>query len=314
MKMGIEMYTEDQQRLLKMFDELAAELGSQSKACERIAIGKGVISSIKNNKYTGNVEKQFKILESYFEVKHEAKYTYSSSEYVDTSISHQVCGILRNCQINGGLAMICGGAGIGKTMAIQEFHREHSIDSFRLTCNPCYRGLKGLLKMLAREVGATVYNRMDELWESIRKELSDGQIIIIDEAQELSLRIIDALRSFCDYFAERGQTLGIALVGNPQLIHRIEKCATGEYDQVKNRTKKKAVLTVSAITKEDIRKLFPLLDREDAGAEIEFLWRLSREPMTSIRGITNLFANAYDNEDYTLNGLRTAAKDMRIFD
>ena len=46
-------------------------------------------------------------------------------------------------------------------------------------------------------------------------------------------------------------------------------------------------------------------------AEIDFLLGIARTQQ-AIRGAVNLFSNAYDNDDYTLNGLVKMAKFMEM--
>ena len=43
--------------------------------------------------------------------------------------------------------------------------------------------------------------------------------------------------------------------------------------------------------------------------EIDFLFRIAQTPQ-AIRGVVNLFSNAYDNEDYSYEGLVAMAKYM----
>ena len=43
--------------------------------------------------------------------------------------------------------------------------------------------------------------------------------------------------------------------------------------------------------------------------EIDFLFRIAQPPQSN-RGVVNLFSNAYDNEDYSFEGLVAMAKYM----
>ena len=53
------IYTAEQLELLRKVDELARKAGSLTAACAKIGINKGIISQLKNEKYTGNAEAQF---------------------------------------------------------------------------------------------------------------------------------------------------------------------------------------------------------------------------------------------------------------
>ena len=72
-------------------------------------------------------------------------------------------------------------------------------------------------------------------------------------------------------------------------------------------------LLETEIQREDIRKLFPILEVENMDAEFDFLLRIARTPQ-AIKGAINLFLNAYDNENYTYSGLVAMAQfmDMKV--
>ena len=59
-----------------------------------------------------------------------------------------------------------------------------------------------------------------------------------------------------------------------------------------------------------IALLFPILAQNNMEAEINFLWGVSQVNGIALRGAIALFGNAYDGNDYTLNGLVKAAKAM----
>ena len=302
------MYTTEQNEILSRVDALSKQEGSQNKACMLLGVSAAVISSIKNEKYKGDIQGVFNKLESYFGIKEAAENTYSEIQYAPTFISTQVYEILRICQVKGGLAIACGDAGIGKTKAAKQFVTDHSSNSVLITINPCLTSIKSILKAIAERVGASPEKSRDELWFSIVNKLSDGMVLIFDEAQHLTLKTIEVLRSFSDYFADKGQTLGIAFIGNLETVNRLGS-KKAEFAQISNRTKQKTVYSSKQIKREDIIKLFPILSQEHKDAEIDFLWRISQTPQ-ALRGAINLFSNAYDNENYTYSGLVAMARHM----
>lgn len=303
------MYTPEQNALLERVNALAEQEGSQNKACQLIGVSAAVISSIKNQKYKGDVNGVFNKLAEYFGVKAQAEQTYTEIKYAETHISTQVYEIIRICQVKGGLAVACGDAGIGKTKAAKQYIKEHS-NSILITINPCLTSIKSILKIIADKVGATPERSRDELWFAIANKLSDGMVLIFDESQHLTLKTIEVLRSFSDYFADKNQTLGICFIGNLETVNRMGS-KKAEFSQISNRTKQKTIYTVKQIKREDIIKLFPILQTEQKNQEIDFLWRVAQSPQ-AIRGAINLFSNAYDNENYTYKGLVAMAKHMDI--
>ena len=145
------------------------------------------------------------------------------------------------------------------------------------------------------------------MWLNIINKLADGMVLIFDEAQHLPIKTIETLRSFSDYFRDRGQTLGIMFIGNNETVRRLGSNKKAEFAQISNRTKQTRVCTVKKIKRDDIMLLFPILADNHMDAEIDFLWQIA-QTQQAIRGAVNLFSNAYDNGKYDLRGLVAMAK------
>ncbi|MDO5558104.1 MAG: ATP-binding protein [Oscillospiraceae bacterium] len=304
------MYTAEQQEILKKVDAIVEQEGSQNKASKLIGISAGVLSAIKSGTYKGNVDRVFETISNYLNVKNAALQTYSETDYVNTFISSEVYDLIRICQVKGGLAVACGDAGIGKTKAARKYVQDNATSSVLVTVNPCLTSVKSLLKEVASRIGAAQEKSRDELWYAIVRKLSDGMVLIFDEAQHLTTKAIEVLRSFSDYFNDRGQTLGIIFIGNLETMSRMGS-KRAEFAQISNRTKQTRMYTVSQITKEDIIKLFPLLSDPGKSAEVDFILKIAHTHQ-GLRGATNLFSNAYDNEDYSYAGLVAMAQHMEM--
>lgn len=303
--------TDIQKRALEQFDELAQKEGSANKAATRIGISSAAVSAIKNGTYAGNVKNQIDKLIDYFATKSEEAEVYHEPDYVPTSISTKVYETIRSCKIKGGFSVITGHAGIGKTKAVQEFHRQNPNDSIVITINPCCKSVKAVLKLLAVELGAQISSSADDLWLNVCSKLHDGMVIIVDEGQLLTFHGMETVRSFSDYFADRGQTLGVALVGNNGIRERIEGKTKESYRQINNRTWQRPYFETRDVQYHDIEQLFPILTTEGATKELTFLHKIAQSP-EGIRGAVRLFGNAYDAEAYDLQGLADMAKFMRI--
>lgn len=302
------MYTQEQLELLEKTEALRIEKKlTQNGVAQLIGVSKTALSQARNGKLT-NSQKFFETLESYFAVKEKAKLTYSELEYVQTSISEQIYDVIAMCQVKGGLAVACGDAGIGKTKAAQKFVADNPSNSFLITINPCLTNVKSLLKTIADRIGAGQEKSVNDLWFSIANKLSDGTVLIFDESQHLTVKTIEVLRSFSDYFNDKGQTLGICFMGNVETITRMGG-KRAEFAQISNRTKQRKFYRNTEIQREDICRLFPVLELENMDAEIDFLLRIARTPQ-AIRGVMNLFSNAYDNDNITLDGLIGMAHHM----
>lgn len=304
------MYTPEQQKILEKVNLMIGETGSLNKASQKIGVSASVISQLKNESYKGNVDTAFEKIAAYFEIKNQTDEVYKEIEYAETSVSQNVYSTINVCHAKGGLAIAAGDAGIGKTKACKRYVSDHPNNAVLITVNPCISSVKALLKEIAVKVGATPEKSRDELWYSIIQKLYDGMVLIFDEAQHLPLKTIEVLRSFSDYFLDRGETLGIVFVGNLETVSRIGS-KKAEFAQISNRTKQKTIYNTSNITRNDICKLFPILSLEGKDREIDFLLGIARTPQ-ALRGAVNLFSNAYDNDNYTYEGLVAMAKHMKL--
>lgn len=303
------MYTEEQQELLDKVEALMKEKNlSQNAVGQLIGVSGTALSQLRNGKYKANPQGIFDTLAGYFGVKERAKLTYAEIEYAPTTISEQIYATISICQKKGGLAVACGDAGIGKTKAAQKFVTDNPSNSFLITINPCLNNAKSLLETIADRIGAVQEKSVNKLWLSIANKLSDGKVLIFDESQHLTTKAIEILRSFSDYFNDKGQTLGICFIGNLETVTRMGG-KKAEFAQIANRTKQRKIYRNTEIQRDDICKLFPILEDENMDAEIDFLLRIARTPQ-ALRGAINLFSNAYDNENYTYTGLVAMAKFM----
>ncbi len=301
------MYTEEQkQEIMQKFEKLAEKVGSTKKACELAGVSPSIISSLKSGTYKGDVDRQFKIMAAYFDAREEAKDKKSDTEcYVPTSISENVYAIIKNCQLKGGLAIACGDAGIGKTRAARKFAEDNPDLSILITVNPCLKGIRSLLKLLCQQLSVNEKS-IDEMWLGCANKLRDKMVIVIDEAQHLPIKTIESLRAFSDYFIDRGQTLGIALVGNLETVHNFNGNKRADFAQIVNRTKQNKQYYTSQISKNDIIKLFPLISGQ---REIDFMHAIAQSKQ-ALRGAFNLYSNALDNENISYEGLVAMAKEM----
>jgi len=304
------MYTQEQMALLEKVEQLQKEKSlSQNAVGQLIGVSGAAISQLKKETYPSDPQKLFAKIASYFEIKEQAQKTYSEIFYAETNISEQIYSILSNCQIKGGLATVVGDAGIGKTRAAQKFAMDNPNKCVMITANTCITTVKALLETLTERLNATPERSPNKMWNAIMQKLSDGMILIFDEAQHLTIKEIETLRSFSDAFTDRGQTLGICFIGNPETIAHMNKKA--EFAQISNRTKQSVFYTRSQIQRSDIVKLFQVYNESDNKKEIELLFRIAHSQQ-AIRGAVNLFSNAYDNGNCTYDGLIAMAKFMHM--
>lgn len=284
--------------------EYIESCGSQSAAAKKIGVSPAVLSTYLKGTYAGNVENIEKRLEEIFatmEAADDLASTNADTGYVPTSISQAVYDTIHLCHLKGGLAIECGDAGIGKTMAARQYTIEHPNTAIYIAINPCLATLSACLKLICRTLKIAT-GRKDDMWTRINENLSgEHKVIIIDEAQHLPVKTIEAVRAFSD----QNRTLGICMIGN---INTITNNGNPAYAQICNRTKLTEVRHTQQIQFHDIELLFPALPGKK---EKEFILKIARSPQ-GIRGAKNIYSNAMDNEDITYNGLAAMAKAMMI--
>lgn len=293
-----------QQQLRDYIDSV----GSQSKAAAALGWSTAALSTYLNGKYKGNLENFERSLQEAFSNKSAAEQLKSadvSGVYKSTSISKGVYETIRLCHLKGGLAIECGDAGIGKTMACRKYAEEYPTTAIYVTVNPCLVTLNAFLKLLCRVMKIQTSGRKDEMWFRLADSFSgERKVLIIDEAQHLPIKTIEAIRAFFD----NNPMLGICLVGNIETVTNTGKRKEA-FAQIRNRTKLTHVRHTSEIKSSDIVLLFPSIATDEKA--IQLIVGIARTEQ-GIRGAMNVFSNAVDNENITYEGLFAMAKDMRL--
>lgn len=136
--------------------------------------------------------------------------------YVSTPTAGQVIDTLLYAQMMPEMVIVTLGAGMGKTMACNQFcaSRPHA---YLVTMRPTTGTVHGMLLELAQALDVTERNpaKLDRaLGDKLRRN-GRHTMLIVDEAQNLSDRAVDQLRYFLDIYG-----CGIALVGNEELYGR----------------------------------------------------------------------------------------------
>ena len=85
-------------------------------------------------------------------------------------------------------------------------------------------------------------------------------VIIIDEGQLLTFHGIETIRSFADYFSDRGQTLGVAFVGDNGIEEKFEGKTRRNYRQINNRKWLSPKFVTTDIKRDDVCLLYTSVD------------------------------------------------------
>lgn len=136
--------------------------------------------------------------------------------FIPTRSAQGFLEALRFAQVMPEIAVIAGGAGIGKTTAARQYGSTNP-NVWLATMDPASSGVATMLAELAETIGV-VERSAAKLPRAIGRQVAGREgLIIVDEAQHLQPVALDMLRSLYDRYA-----VGIALVGNETVYARLE--------------------------------------------------------------------------------------------
>ncbi|MDR2576884.1 MAG: AAA family ATPase [Puniceicoccales bacterium] len=126
-----------------------------------------------------------------------------------------------------GIIVITGEVGCGKTLLLQTFLQELEDSKYQkiVLKNPCI-GAIDLYAEILRNLALAVKSRSPlEMLECIRKalsRLSEEQreiVLVIDEAQNLSVEMLEQIRLLSNIESSNHQSIQIVIAGQPELRH-----------------------------------------------------------------------------------------------
>ena len=195
------------------------------------AIGRSpaVISQYLNDGYPGDVVKLTGLLGDFIRrVEEKERSARVVMPFVPTATARKVTETVRLAHIAGEITVVYGEAGLGKTVALKQYAKEHA-DAVLIEVDPGYTA-KVLLEDLCGKLSVNVRGNLHELLEAVINKLQDsGRLIIIDEAELLPYRALEVLRRIHDKTG-----IGIVLAGMPRLIANL-RGKRGEFVQLYSR-------------------------------------------------------------------------------
>ena len=136
--------------------------------------------------------------------------------------------ILYGIEDNRGFVVVYGRVGLGKTTVLLSVLEELDAKTRTALIYQPVTSFYNLLRMCAHEFGLGSENRdeVNLIWdlnEFFIQRLSEGEkcVLIIDEAQNLSLEILEKLRTLSNLQTENASLLQIVLVGQPELYDKL---------------------------------------------------------------------------------------------
>ena len=130
----------------------------------------------------------------------------------------------------GDISLIYGDAGLGKTISLKRYVSMHP-DAIYIELKDCDKSVKGVCEKILSRIGKLQRGTDRLLVDIITKYLSSTpRLIIIDEAQHLSIRALENLRAINDVTES-----GIVLCGNPTVYDRMQGRGQAHFAQLYSR-------------------------------------------------------------------------------
>ncbi len=278
------------------------EKRKQCQVAKELGVSNGLISGFLSGTYPSahTVIPKIQELMSVSEQKSAAP---KEPKYATTSVSRDVFNAITYSRIQGKVSVVYGDAGVGKTMAIQQYCKEHN-SAISITITAVYANISGATRLVAKKLGVKEKNVVMMFEEIVSRLEGSDKVIIIDEAQHLTSKTIDYLRQV----SELSKT-GMVFVGNHTIIRNFEGKREDDLSQLFSRIGMNVPLTTGRLSKEDIKAVFEGLDEEC----LEILFTISRTKY-GLRGAVNVYTNTaiVYKGNITPGKLAAVAKNMRI--
>ena len=272
---------------------------SQANFAKKVGIGESTFSRWLGGTLD-NTTNQDSVINSFI-TKEEGRrkvLTANHMKYTETAVSKRIAGVLEYSSITRCIGIIYGDAGVGKTTTIKEWSKNRK-DTVVIKANKAIASRnKGLLKTIAVSLRTQAWGQFEDMYYSITEKLTnEDKIIIIDEAQHLSLSNIELLRDIYD-----DTETAIVLVGNEKLYSKIVADKSKDYAQIYSRIGAKEHVLTDDTTFEDVKNICS--DLNDEG--IKFLHSIAKGA-GGLRSAVIIYVNASNNGDLSIEGLKAIA-------
>ncbi|WP_304159729.1 AAA family ATPase [Fusobacterium ulcerans] len=304
--------------LIAALEQFSQERGmSYSKIAKAMGIGTSTLSEIRSGKYNGESETIYLKIKAFLsrheermkrinfiadtEVKKKIYYSIDLiKKYVSSNVREE---LLESAKI----AYIIGRAGIGKTKALQEYAKEYEAKIVFITAENSDT-TSTMIRKIATVLKLSNTGHMSVIRENIKNKLLFTEtIIIIDEGENLTAKVIDAIRSIADQTG-----VGLVIAGTEKLKHKL-MTQQGAYEYLYSRAviwmmlQDLSIADISLITKKFLGNDEPLYDEKKLTAMIEYINKVVRgsaRQLSNLLSMATVIANYPENLEKT-NGLLT---------
>ena len=192
---------------------MASSGKSQRQVAREIGISSAQINQFLADKYEGDSDSTSDKILQYLAVAEKRLNTDKTVVFYPEL--HNTREALFTCSAaprNTEIALLSGDAGAGKTEALT-YYRDNNPGVILVTANACIQSATAILQLICAELGKHAPYRRNAIMNLLVAQLSGtNRLIIVDEADHLSLQAIQALRSLNDQ-----AHVGVVLSGNNKI-------------------------------------------------------------------------------------------------
>ncbi len=267
---------------------------SQNQVAKLSGVHNSTLSKFMNGQALADVTPVASALERWLESRKQKSELPAAPSFIPTPTANRVYDALMYAQIAGDMALIFGGAGVGKTETLHHYANTER-NAWVVDCTPTTATVGGCLRAIAHALGLrAAQGRADVQEIQIRDQMRNtGGLLILDEAQFLNNRALETVRRLAEMSG-----VGLALVGNETVYAQLTGGSrAAEFAQLFSRIGKRVSLTKPSAA-----------DVESLGAawgvgakEMKVLKEIADKP-GALRGVTktlrlaSMFAKGADDQ------------------
>jgi len=210
---------------------IAEQKKSQTGIAKELDISKTTLSLFLNGVYTGDNEEIANKVRQYLIMGNEKRALAKKPKFCENlSNADKVLKTVRMTHVTNDILLLYGPAGCGKTTALKHY-KEINSGVIYIEADATTNSLHSMLTLIVESIGEEPKGSTAKMMRFLINKLSySNRLIIIDEAQHLTIKTVDCLRALNDK-----AYVSIVFSGNPKILKRMYGRMEEDYDQVHSR-------------------------------------------------------------------------------
>ena len=286
---------------------------SQARLAKESDISSATLSQFLGGTYAGNQQNVARKLAGWLNVRDErisSGKLPEGPEFVTTPTSEKLRAVLQYAHMAGDIAVIAGGAGLGKTVTNKRYAAV-SPNVWHVELTPATGGVLTCLQEIAAVMGLRdLVNTAAYIQRAIfQKVRNTSGLLILDEAQHLTVQALDMVRAINDQ-----TSIGLVLCGNDRVITQMTGGNRAPFlDRLYSRVGKR--LVIHKVVKGDADAIIDAWNIADAGCRDQIRQIADLPGALRVLNMVLRLASIYSqakNERICCESIRYAAKELGV--